>query len=333
MAVLIVKIDTLATLRMNEFFDYAGYCWALSRNRESDTVLAAELEDFYEGTVRSNCMDDIPVIFIYKDQVIGWYKRAEIYRYIRHPSLFLEGNIRAAVRDVRLLKKPAVAKDIEFGSDKNYLVIESGDIRYDRFKSMIDSDEGPFEDIDYAKVKTDTRIRSSSHVIGRRKGRITPADRIENLLNLCEVFASEIMEDRCQGIGTVKGLKELALEATRYRVSSVNAWYYLAMADYQLGFTKKGLRAIDRAIRLEPDGDDLMVMKANLLVSDGCLEEALKYYDEACEIFPDDSYYIMAGRACACMGNSAAADMYYRKVKDSDILKAFGISLSKKRLL
>ena len=76
-----------------------------------------------------------------------------------------------------------------------------------------------------------------------------------------------------------------------------------------------------------------MVMKANLLVSDGCLQEALKYYDEACEIFPDDSYYIMAGRACACMGNPAAADMYYRKVKDSDILKAFGISLSKKRLL
>lgn len=333
MAILIVKIDTLATLRMNEFFDYAGYCWALSRSRESDSALAAELEDFYEGTVRSNCMEDIPVIFIYKDQVIGWYKKAGVYRYIRHPSLFLEGNIRAAARDVRLLEKPVVVKDIEFGRDKNYLVIEAGDTRYDRLKRLIDRDDGPFENVEYAKVKTDIRVRLSARVTGHKKGRITPGDRIENLLRLCEVFAGEIMEDRCSGIGTVKGLRELALEATRYRVSNVNAWYYLAMAEYQLGFIKKGLKAIDRAIRLEPDGDDLMVMKANLLVSDGCLEEALKYYEEACEICPDDSYYIMAGKACACMGNPAAADMYYRKVKDPDILKEFGISLSKKRLL
>ena len=49
MAILAVKIDNLATLRMNEFFDYAGHCWALSRSRSSEDAVGAELEDFYEG--------------------------------------------------------------------------------------------------------------------------------------------------------------------------------------------------------------------------------------------------------------------------------------------
>ena len=47
MAILAVKIDNRATLRMNEFFDYAGQCWALSTDREQDGVMGAELEDFY----------------------------------------------------------------------------------------------------------------------------------------------------------------------------------------------------------------------------------------------------------------------------------------------
>ena len=81
------------------------------------------------------------------------------------------------------------------------------------------------------------------------------------------------MEDRCQGLGTVKALEELALEATRLSAGNVNGWYYLAMANYQLGFVRKGLKAIDRAVRLEPEADDLLAMKGNLLVSNSCFEE------------------------------------------------------------
>jgi tetratricopeptide (TPR) repeat protein len=162
-------------------------------------------------------------------------------------------------------------------------------------------------------------------------GRITGRDRVEGLLTGCEAVALQIMEDRCPGIGTVKALYELAQEVTRLDVTNVNGWYYLAMADYQLGFVRKGLRAIDRAIRLEPDGDDLLVLKGNLLVSNGCMEEALRCYEEAYEIHPEDSYYIMAGKACACMGNPIAAAQYYRKVSDPDTLKAFEIKLTKKK--
>ena len=59
MAILTVKIDNLATLRMNEFFDYAGRCWALSSSSEKEDAVGAELEDFYEGTVRSGHIEDI----------------------------------------------------------------------------------------------------------------------------------------------------------------------------------------------------------------------------------------------------------------------------------
>ena len=322
MAILAVKIDDRATLRMNEFFDYAGHCWALSRSREKEDAVGAELEDFYEATVRSGHIDGVPVVFICEDLVVGWLFWSSFYRYFRHPCLFLEGNVCADTRNVRLLKHPSAIEGMEFPKKKNYLVIESGDARYLTLKTLISEGRGPFEAVDYAKTAIDSRARN----IGRK-------DRIKVLLQKCETFAGEIMEDRCQGIGTVKGLAELALEVTRMAADNVNGWYYLAMAYYQLGIVRKGLKAIDKAIRLEPDGDDLLVMKGNLLVSNGCFEEALRYYEEACAINPEDSYFITAGKACACMGNPVAADSYYRKVKDPEVLKAFEVRLSKKKFI
>lgn len=333
MAILAVKIDDLATLRMNEFFDYAGHCWALSRNRDKDSAMGAELEDFYEGTVRSSQMEEIPVVFIHDHQIIGWYVKAMVYRYIRHPALFLEGNVCADIRDVRLLKNAEDFEGIVFGKDKNYVVIETDDTRYMGLQSLIDENRGPFEPVDYARVPTDPRVKNAGRLPLKTGHKTTSKDRVNHILAICETLALDIMEDRCFGIGTVKSLGGLALEATRYDTGNVNAWYYLAMANYQLGFVRKGLKAIDRAIRLEPDADDLLVMKGNLMVSNGWLEEALRCYESAYEINPEDSYYVMAGRACACMGNPMAADQYYRKVKNRDVLKAFGISPGKKKLL
>ena len=328
MAILTVKIDNLATLRMNEFFDYAGRCWALSRSREKEDAVGAELEDFYEGTVRSGHIEDIPVIFVCENQIVGWYETATIYRYIRHPSLFLEGNICAYTRNVRLLKQsiPVEGDVLDFGADRNYLVIETGDIRYVFFKTLIHGNPGPFETVDYGRVAADSRVKLFTRA---RRGAV----RIEGLLKGCERLASEIMEDRCQGLGTVKALEELALEATRLSAGNVNGWYYLAMANYQLGFVRKGLKAIDRAVRLEPEADDLLAMKGNLLVSNSCFEEALRCYEDPYAINPEDGYYVMAGRACACMGNPVAAESYYRKVRDPEVLKAFEIKLNKKKFI
>ena len=335
MAILVVKIDDRATLRMNEFFDYAGQCWALSKDRDEDGVMGAELEDFYEGTVRSSFMEDIPVVFVYEDQVLGWYTKAVVYRYIRRPSLFMEGNVCANVRDVRLLLKPEAYKGLNFGKDKNYLVIERSDMRYQSLMHLMENYKGPFEEVSYGKVPVDLRAKMSakSYGLGNKKMPLkqTSKDKVNHLLALCEMFAAEIMEDRCPGIGTVKALEETALEATRLQAGDVNAWYYLAMAYYHLGIVKKGLKAIDRAIRLESDADDLLVMKGNLMVSNGCLEEALNCYESAYEICPDDSYYVMAGQACRCMGNRIAAEQYYKKVSDGAILEAFGIAVGKKK--
>lgn len=329
MAILVVCIHHLETLRMNEFFDYAGACWALSQSRDKDGVIGADLEDFYDGTVQSSRLEETPVIFVYEHQIVGWYRKAMIYRYIRHPALFLEGNICANIRDVRFLKQTMPFEGLDFGKDKAYLVIETGDTRYDALMQIIADDKGPFEVLEYAKVPYDERLKQKGAY--RRGQRVTSKDKVNHLLTQCECFAEEIMNDTCTGIGTVKALAEAALAATRLDAVSVNAWYYLAMAYYQAGFVQKGLKAIDRAIRLEPDADDLLIMKGNLMVSKGCFEGALSCYEEAYRIYPEDTYYIMAGKACSCMGNPMAAENYYRKVKDTELLKTFGISLGKKK--
>ena len=336
MAILAVKIDTLATLRMNEFFDYSGRCWAVSRSRESEEAVGLELENFYEGTVQSGCIEKVPVVFIYKDTIVGWYEEADVYRYMRHPALFLEGNIEADVHKAHLLKKAAPLSDMEitFDEDRNYLVIESGDERYDRLKKWIyETNPSLFEVIDYAHVPVDPRLKDQNVIMRGKGGPVSNTSKALVLLMQCQALAKEIMEDRCHGIDTVKGLFETAEEVTRYDRHNANGWYYLAMANYQLGFVKKGLKAIDRALSLEPEEDDLLVMKANLLVSHGYLEEALKCYEEAHQIQPDDTYYIMAGRACACMGSEIAANQYYRKVKDKKLLKEFEVTLSRRKFI
>lgn len=45
-------------------------------------------------------------------------------------------------------------------------------------------------------------------------------------------------------------------------------------------------------------------MKGNLLLSNGCLEEALRCYEEAYDIHPDESYYVMAGKGLYMYGES-----------------------------
>ncbi len=331
MAILLIRIDNPATLRMNEFFDYNGYCWALSRRRDEEGAIGAELEDFYDATIRSSSLSDIPVIFTTDEGIVGWYKTAKVYRYIRHPALFLEGNVRAVVGDTRLLKDAITFESlgwyqIPYSQEKNYLVVEHLDILYDQLMAMIAKDDRPWFAVDYNHAKVDNRLKSIGSLRSiKRTGQITAQDKVEYYLGICQMFATEIMEDRCVGIGTVKALYQAAFEATRMMAGSVDSWYYLAFACDQLGFSKKGLKAVDKALRLEPQGDDLLVLKGNLLVGIGCFEEALACYEAAYAITKDDAYQVMAGRACACMGNPIAARQYYKRVKDPEVLAAYSI--------
>ena len=48
MAILVVRIEDVSTLLMNEFFDYNGRCYALTRSRKENTDVCINLEDFYE---------------------------------------------------------------------------------------------------------------------------------------------------------------------------------------------------------------------------------------------------------------------------------------------
>ena len=64
MAILVVRIEDASTLLMNEFFDYNGRCYALTRSRKENTDVCINLEDFYEGTVQSESLEDIPVVFV-----------------------------------------------------------------------------------------------------------------------------------------------------------------------------------------------------------------------------------------------------------------------------
>ena len=109
MAILLIKIDNEATLQMNEFFDYNGHCYALSRSREKNDQVCLPLEDFYDCTVRTEWVSEIPVVFIYgkedDQRILGWYKTGKIYREILHISMFLEGNIEARATDVVVLPR------------------------------------------------------------------------------------------------------------------------------------------------------------------------------------------------------------------------------------
>ena len=69
-AIMAVRIEDPSSLAMNEFFDYGGNCYAVSRSRMAGGTAdraAANMEDFFEGTVRTRQLDQIPVVFLCAD--------------------------------------------------------------------------------------------------------------------------------------------------------------------------------------------------------------------------------------------------------------------------
>ena len=64
MALLAIKVEDSATLPLNEFYDYQGTCYALTRTRDSVSDICIELEDFYDGTVTDETLEHVDIVFV-----------------------------------------------------------------------------------------------------------------------------------------------------------------------------------------------------------------------------------------------------------------------------
>lgn len=425
MAIMAVKIEDCASLRMNEFFDYNGSCYAVSRSRALSCARGAELEDFYECTVLTDWIEGVPVIFLCgKPQlkgpehevkltapdhkphltaadhnpqlkgmggapaelvvgpgespaaelfVCGWYRQAKIYRTVRRPSLFLEGNIEARALDAVLLPMERwipvgevfSAPEQMFG-EKLYKVIEEDDTCHDRVWDMVSSVKVSGIPVRY-DLYTAYIDRQGLNRAGRsasaggagrsasaggagrsasaggagrsaaaggagRSASVSGAERkrraqYEFCIEHCHDYASRLMSDGCDNIGEIRTLREYAQLAVLYGARQADGYYYEAMADEQLGFIREGLKAINRALELEPDGADLLALKANLLTAYGKYEEALALYSESYDISGDESYLMMKGIVYFIIGNVDAAYKTYRQIENKTLLADAGINL------
>ena len=61
-AILAVKVEDPRSLKLNEFYDYDGKCYGLTRSRALTDRVCIDLADFYEGTVRSEVMRDLRMV-------------------------------------------------------------------------------------------------------------------------------------------------------------------------------------------------------------------------------------------------------------------------------
>ena len=318
MAILIVKIEDASTLPMNEFFDYDGWCYGLTRSRSQSGDRCINLEDFYECTVCSESLTGVPVVFAQERDgqfyAAGWYRDAQVWRDIRRPSLFLEGNVRADARNVCLLteKERIYRMDCHFGQ-KCYEVWEEHDSRYQPLVDWIRQYGGQnvFLRYDFVDISMDSRVRQD----------------YDACIERCACLAEQMMCDNCQDIRDIKELELCAQQACVLNGKAADGYYYLAMACYQLGRVKKGMKAIEKAARLEPDASDIMAMKANLLVSMGHAEEAAALFHQAWMEEGDEDYLLLEGRAWMFKGQADKAMACFKQITNKEALKDAGINL------
>lgn len=205
MAILVVRIEDDSTLLMNEFFDYNGMCYGLTRSREKNDEICINLEDFYEGTVQSECLTDVPVFFVQERDgswcVTGWYRKAEVRKRILRPSLFLEGNIRADVRDVWLLtdESRTTTFTAHFG-ERYYEVVEEDVPVINRFES--DGRQGSGRNAMLRYDCVDIFLQS------------TIRNQYEACLAECERLASALMCETCTDLREIKRLEVCGRQAT-----------------------------------------------------------------------------------------------------------------------
>ena len=347
MAILLVKVEEQASLPMNEFFDYDGICWGLSRSRSASGRECIRLEDFYDSDVSAQELSQVTVVFVCKEdraekdedgwitvgegdedsswQAAGWYRKARIFRDLQLPSLFLEGNIRADARDVTLL--PAQDRfpvDCSFKTQSGgflgkheeetfYEVVETMDSRYDDLRRRIDSYQGQGEFLSFARAQA----RPQAGLLRS----------YETCIDRCSQIAQALMSDECQDICEIKEMQICAEKAASLRRNEADGHYYLAMASYHLGQVRKAAKAVGRALALEPDASDIMALKASILVSMGHIPEAAELFHAAWLEEGDEDYLIMEGRSYMNGGQMDKAHACFKQVSDEELLAANGINL------
>lgn len=318
MAVLVIKVEDASTLRMNEFFDYDGWCYGLTRSRMQSGEECINLEDFYECTVQSEKMTGVPVIFAEeiagKFYAAGWYRKAEVRRNIVRPSLFLEGNVRAEAKDVCLL--PEGERKYLLNSQfaqKCYEVIEEDDSRYQPLMNQIENYSGKndFLRYDFVDISLDSSVRKDYEICAAH----------------CMMLAERMMSDNCSDIREIKELEVCAQQAVILAGKEADGYYYLAMACHQLGKVRKGMKAIEKALKLEPQASDLMAMKANLLLSLGYAEAAAELYHQAWLSEADEDYLLLEGKAWLFKGQMDRAIECFKKISNREMLLEAGINL------
>ena len=317
MALLLVRIDEVASLPLNEFYDYNGKCYAFAGDREQSGDTGFPLEDFYEGTVGTEVLDDIPVFFVDASErkLLGWYRRACVYRYPQRPSLFLEGNIVAGCEDV--IRLPEKAQFVVADERQNmpvFQVIEKEDERHREYMDRMEHYEGENA---FRRYK-DIQVKALQK---QEKG-------YEAYIRQCEFLAGRVMNDECQGIGEIKALEQYAKKAVSLNGKDADGYYYLAMACWQLGFGKDGMKAIKKAEQMEPEAADILDQKAALLVSMGHVIPGAELYEEAASRSREEEYLLMAGRAWSMCGQMDRAYHCFRQMENEELLKDAGIQLS-----
>lgn len=329
MAILAVKIENEASVLMNEFYDYNGWCYALSRSRTDTGNQCIQLEDFYECSLQTQWIDHIPVIFVADQQIIGWYTKACIYEKLQIVSTFLEGNIKAAIGDAILL--PASSRktynQFNFG-DKFYEVIEDDDSRYEQLETILSSNAKGLP-IRYSQVESLYK-GDNIRLIGIKHGKnLKEAKKAQEAycIQQCGVIAQAVMADACKDIRELKTMYQYADQALVYNRQSVDGWYYKAMACEQLGMNKEGLKAIEKAISQEEDGDDLICQKGHLLFALGQYDQAISCYEEAYNISGEQGYLLYLGRAWSTKGNMDQAYKAYSRIENKQLLEDSGINL------
>ena len=322
MALLLVRVENTASLPLNEFYDYNGKCYGLSCSRRQTEGLCLDMEDFYEATVGTEVLHHIPVVFISdkegKVRILGWYREAEIYRQSLRPSFFLEGNLLADAADVCLLppgaKEAGALSAMLWNNPRRfYEVIEAEDTRYDRLLRLIRGYRGDnaFLRYPYLRLSFDSKALKN-HALCIEK---------------CRELSAALMADQCRDIRDIRALEYYAHQAAALKRDDPDGFYYHAMACYQLGFLRQGLKSIGKALELEPGAPDLLAQKAFLLASRGYVPEAASAFRQSYAASGEEDYLLWEGKTWLLSGQADKAYACFRSISDQKLLEEAGIRL------
>lgn len=318
MAVLLIKIEDTASLALNEFFDYNGRCYALAGSRTGEKKDVFRIEEFYEATMDTEILENVPVFFVTGDDravtILGWYKKADIAGTIRRVSLFLEGNVTAAVSDVVLLPEKNRTVQTEWQTPGQlYEVVEQEDVRYSRLQELLmrDPEENSFLRYSYAPVRLNPELNRD------------PAA----CLQYCGKLAEALLKDQCRDISEIKLLEKAAEKVTERRRMDPDGWYYHALACCHLGFFREGIRSVQKGLELEPEAADLKALKGMLLVEKGYYKDSAACLKEAYEKNREEEYLLLEGRVLSMAGQMDKAYECFAAIQDKALLEDAGIHL------